>query len=209
MRRAVKALSAMVFFVLGAFVFCAADIIVLKDDQKFEADVKSFDAFYLNVVFPNGKEVTIPWNEVRYIKHTTTASSWLEETYMTNDDVEVKTLVSPLDPCLAMQKAIFPGIILKGAGHFYAKDSNAGMSLLSAGIVSAVIMAISVVEIITPQRQDQTLDVSKAVFYTGLTIFSASWLYDIVFAPGAAKKFNEKNTFLTEEWKKDENSAGE
>ncbi len=189
------------FILLFLFNLTKADIIILKDEQKFEADILNFDDYYLNLKLSNGKEISIPWIEVRNIKHTTTPSSWLEETHLTNEDIEVKTLVAPLLKETAFYKALFPGIIWRGAGHFYAKETNTGFSLLSAEVVSLVIMGISVNELLSPIKVGQTYNVSQIVFYTGLTLFVGSWLYDIIFSPFAVDRFNKQNKFLIEEEK--------
>jgi hypothetical protein len=186
-------------FLLMSYACVFADQIVLKDDQKFEADVKSFDSYYVLLELPNRRQVSIPWSEVRLVKHTTTASSWLEETYMNNDDVEVTSMIVPLNEGEAFQKAIFPGLIMHGSGHFYAKEQNAGFSLLSAEILSLVMMGISVNELLTPVAQDQSFNVSRAVFFTGLTMFVGSWLWDIAFSPKAVADYNERNKFLMNE----------
>jgi len=191
------AAAVLVFFIFAAA--ATADIITLKDDQVFEADVKSFDSFYVVVELKNGKIVSIPWVEVRKVKHTTTASSWLEEEYMTPADADVKTLVTPLSPDIALQKALYPGIVLHGSGHFYAKDQGKGMSILSAEILSLIIMGISMGEMFSPVEEDQSFNVTRVVFFTGLGIFTLSWLYDIIFSPGAVDEHNRKNKFLSEE----------
>jgi hypothetical protein len=158
----------LLFTVIIFSVSVSADTIILKDEQKFEADVQSFDSFYLNLKLSDERMVTIPWGEVRYIKHTTTASSWLEEEYMNNEDVKVKTKVTPLDPEVALHKALFPGFIVHGSGHFYAQDQNRGLSLMSLEIVSLVIMAISINAGIST---DATDDVTKGVFVSGSTMY--------------------------------------
>jgi len=183
---------------LVAALLCG-DTITLKDEQVFEADVKGFDSYYLNVELTNGKTISIPWGEVRFIKHTTTASSWLEEEYMDAGDTDVTTLVAPLDPGVAFQKAVFPGIVMRGAGHFYAKDNNRGISLLSAEILSLIIMGMNAVDVLTHDENSQASGVTQAVFYGGLTIFVGSWLYDIIFAPGAAEEFNKNHEFYLDE----------
>lgn len=185
--------------VIAALFLCGpvfADIIVLKDDQQFQAEVKNFDSFYLNVELSGGTPVSIPWNEVRMINHTTTASSWLEETHITKDDNEVNTLVVPLDENRGLEKALFPGLIMHGAGQFYAKDQNMGMSLLSAEIVSVIVMGISLNEVLGPNEQDDSLKVSKIVFYSGLTMFVAAWLWDIFTVRSAVSDYNSSHKFL-------------
>ncbi len=193
------------FAICAVFIFSAvsADKIILKDEQVFEADVTGFDEYYLEVTLENGKEISIPWAEVRYVKHTTTASSWLEETYMTDGDAEVKTYVSPLDPCVALQKAFFPGILTHGSGHLYARDEDRGISLLSAEILSVIIMGLSVMDVITHDADDRNTGITRGIFYGGLAVFTATWLYDIIFAPGAVKEFNEKHDFYLEEGETD------
>jgi|GEM_PF-1056589 hypothetical protein len=189
---------------VAAFLLCApvfADLIVLKDDQQFSADVKNFDAYYLNVLLSSGTPLAIPWNEVRLIKHTTTGSSWLEETYITKEDAEVNSLVVPLDENTGLQKAFFPGFIMHGAGQFYAKNQNMGMSLLSAEIVSVIIMGISLNEVLGPNDQGDSLNVSRIVFFSGLTMFAASWLWDVFTAKCAVSDYNSSHKFLIDEAK--------
>ncbi len=193
-----KKLMLLFFSAVLLFSPVSGDYIVLKDEQKFEADVTGFDSYYLMVKLANNKTISIPWNEVRLVKHTTTASSWLEETYMNNDDVEITSYISPLSESEAFQKAVFPGFIMHGSGHFYGKDQNMGFSLMSAEIVSLIIMGISLNEIITPV-DDQSNMVSQVVFYTGLGMFSVSWLWDMIFAPSAAAKFNSEHVFAVNE----------
>jgi flagellar biosynthesis protein FliR len=98
---------------------------------------------------------------------------------------------------------------MRGAGHFYAKDTNRGMSLLAAEIVSIFMMGLSVSEVIQPQEDSQATSVSRAVFYTGIAIFGGSWLYDVIFSGFAVDKFNNENNFLTQEKKDNAGSAGQ
>ncbi len=188
--------AAVVFLTVAA----CADEITLKDNQHFQAQVKSFDSYYLVVELPNRKSVSIPWNEVRLVRHTTTESNWLEETYMTQEDAEVTTLVTELNRDEALMKSLFPGFLVHGSGHFYGKDQNTGMSLLSAQILSIVMMAISLNEIISPvELETDSANVSKVIFYTGVTIFGVSWLWDIIFAPVSVDKYNSSHFFLMNE----------
>lgn len=192
MKKIISAVIILLSFSAGLF----ADTVILKDEQRFEADVISFDSYYLTVQLPNGVQTNIPWGEVRYIKHTTTASSWLEEEYMSSDDAEVTSLITPLYKDDAFQKAIFPGLVLHGAGHFYGKDQNTGLSLMSAEIVSLIIMGMSVQQFFAPAEPGYDYGVTKAVFISGVTIFTLSWLWDIIFAPQAVEKFNSEHEFL-------------
>ncbi len=173
-----------------------ADTITLKDDQQFSAEVTGFDSYYLTVVLENKKVVNIPWREVRFVKHTTTASSWLESTYINNEEADVSTLVSPISEDKAFWNAVFPGFIIHGSGHFYAKNQNMGMSLMSAEIVSLAIMAVSVNEVLAPVAPDESNTVSTAVFFTGLTMFTVSWVWDMIFARATAADYNASHEFL-------------
>ncbi|HDT15100.1 MAG TPA: hypothetical protein ENN55_02710, partial [Firmicutes bacterium] len=163
MRKKTIMTAVFVFFVFSA----PADTIILKDDQKFEADVIDFDAYYLTVELSNEKQAAIPWQEVRYIKHTTTEYDWRETMYIDNEDVEVRSLVVPLEKDIAFQKALFPGMVVHGAGHFYAKDTNRGMSLISAQILSLVMMGISINGVLAPEGASgvERDNVSTVVFY--------------------------------------------
>jgi|YelNatPaOPRAMG01_1025707.scaffolds.fasta_scaffold13066_7 hypothetical protein len=170
-----------------------SDTIILKDDQIFEADVKSFDSYYLVLKIQDNQEISIPWNEIKHIKHTTTAKNWMEDVYITSDDVEVTTLVTPLSNDIAFQRSLFPGLLIHGSGHFYAKDQNTGFTLLSAEIVSFILMTISFSEIISPVEKDQSFNMSKIIFYTGAAVFGGTWLYDLIFSGEAVKKYNQEN----------------
>ena len=188
----------MVVFLIAAFLapYVCADIITLKDDQQFTADVTGFDSYYLTALLTNNKTVNIPWREVRFVKHTTTASNWLEETYMSKEDSEVDTLVTPVSEDKAFWNAVFPGLVIHGSGHFYAKNQNMGMSLMSGEIVSLIIMAVSINEVLTPVAPDQSNGVSTAVFFTGLTMFAVSWIWDMLFAAPAAAEYNAAHDFM-------------
>jgi hypothetical protein len=186
----------------------SADTITLKDEQQFSADVKSFDKFFLVAKMADGQEISIPWKEVSSVSHTTTTESWLEETYMTAEPADVNTLVVPLSPGTAFFRALNPGILVHGSGHFYARDTNMGMSLLSAEIVSLIIMGISLAELATPVEQDQSYNVTKIVMYSGIVLFGGSWLYDLIFAGSAAERFNSENKFIMEGNSKDAGSPG-
>lgn len=180
---------------LGSSAVVMADTITLKDGQEFEADVADFDSYYLYLVIPGRDGISVPWPEVKSIRHTTTQENWIENNYITADETEVKTVAAPLSASLAMQKALFPGVAMRGAGHFYAKDTNMGMSLLSAEIVSLIMMGLSVSEMLQPQEGSQATVVSQAVFFSGLAIFGGSWLYDIIFSPAAVERLNKENGF--------------
>ncbi len=203
----------LIFFFMMFFLFFHAysDTVVLKDDQIFEADVLSFDSYYVVLKLQNNQEISLPWNEIKHIKHTTTPKNWMEDVYITSDDIEVSTLVSPLSTDIAFQKAIFPGLLIHGSGHFYARDQNTGYMLLSAEIVSLILMTISFSEIISPVTKDQSFNVTKVIFYSGLTVFGGTWLYDLIFSSGAVKGYNQENKdkFLIKENKGNENSTGQ
>lgn len=184
----------MILVVLSTYIF--ADNIILKDDQQFTADVVSFDSYYLVVKLENEKIVNIPWREVRFVKHTTTASSWLEDNYINKEEADVDTLVTPVSEDKAFINAVFPGLIIHGSGHFYAKNQNVGMSLMSAEIVSLIIMAVSINEVLTPVQKDQSMNVSTAVFFTGLAMFTASWAWDMIFVKSSAADYNSTHEFF-------------
>ncbi|MCX8094236.1 MAG: hypothetical protein N3E50_08750 [Candidatus Goldbacteria bacterium] len=200
-----------IFIIFFLFINIYSDTIILKDDQIFEADVLSFDSYYLVLKLQNNQEISIPWDEIKQIKHTTTSKNWMEDVYITPDDVEVTTLVAPLSTEIAFKKALFPGLLIHGSGHFYAKDYNTGYMLLSAEIVSLVLMSISFFEIISPVEKDQSFNVTKIIFFSGAAIFGGTWLYDLIFSSRAVEKYNQENKdkFLIKEDKKNENSTGQ
>lgn len=188
MRRIINFL--VVFFL---FINIYSDTVVLKDDQIFEADVLSFDSYYLVLKLHNNQEISIPWNEIKYIKHTTTTKNWMEDIYITSDDIEVSTLVTPLLTNISLHKAIFPGFFIHGSGHFYAKDQKTGYMLLSMEIVSLILMSMSFSEIISPLKKDQSFIMTNVIFYSSLAIFFGTWLYDLIFSSQAVQRYNQEN----------------
>jgi hypothetical protein len=210
-----KKIAAIIFFIAVSTVSLSADIITLKDGQEFPADVTGYDNFYLNLTaYPvtnttGGLEVSVPWAEVESIKHTTTEPDWLLATHITPEEADVTTLVVPLSRDTAFLKSLFPGIAMHGAGHFYGRDKNTGMSLVSAEIVSLIMMGLSAAEIIQPEEGSQASTVSRIVFFSGLTVFCGSWLYDLVFSGGSVDRFNSDNKFLIQEKKNNDSGAGQ
>jgi hypothetical protein len=217
-----KKLFAVTFIcIVWTFSACLhADMITLKDEQVFEADVVDFDEYYLNVRLikhgitetakpeEKGKDiVSIPWNEVAKIKHTTTGASWLEETHLSSIDTEVSTLVVPLSQDTAFSKSIFPGFLIHGAGNFYAKDRNTGMSLLSSEIAGLVLMAISGMQLLQPYDSSQNYSITYSMGGAGLGLFIGSWLWDMIFCRGTVEQYNNEHKFLINEGK-NENSSG-
>jgi hypothetical protein len=212
-----------------------ADRITLKDEQVFDADIINFDNYFLNVrlirpgmtetakpaeekikKFKSAKivktekskdEISIPWTEVLNIKHTTTASNWLEETHITSSDVDVNTFVVPFSEDTAFSKSVFPGILIHGAGSFYAKDNNMGMSLLSSEIVGVIISAISAEQMVQAYNPNQNYSTTYIMGAAGAAMFTISWLWDMIFCRGAVDKYNSEHKFLINEGN-NENSAG-
>jgi hypothetical protein len=199
----------MVIFFL--FIDLHSDTIVLKDDQTFEADVTGFDSYYLTIKLPDNRETSISWNEIKRINHTTTSKNWMEDIYITKDDAKVTTLVAPLVPDVSLRKAAFSGFFIHGAGHFYAKDQNTGFALLSAEIVSLILMGVSFSEMVSGNEKEQSYNVTQTIFYAGLVVFGGTWLYDMIFSQGAVKRYNQENKdkFLIKEDKNHENSTGQ
>jgi len=212
-----------------------ADRITLKDEQVFDADIINFDSYFLNVrlikpgmtetakpkeekikksknakrtKIEEGKdEISIPWNEVSSIRHTTTPSSWLEETHITPGDADVNTFVVPFSEGTAFAKSVFPGILIHGAGSFYAKDNNMGMSLLSSEIVGVIISAISAEQMVQAYNPNQNYSTTYIMGAAGAAMFTISWLWDIIFCRGAVDKYNSEHKFLINEGD-NENSTG-
>ena len=174
-----------------------ADVITLKDDQQFNADVISCDNYYITVALANGNTVALPWTEIRRMEHTNTPCNSAEELHINNQDAEVNTLIAPFSKDLAWQRAIFPGVIIHGAGHAYAKDQNTSLSLVSVEVLSVILMGISVNDFLTPTKTDsENYSVTQIMGTVGAVAFLGSWLYDIIFAPAAVEKFNSDKKFM-------------
>ena len=111
------------------------------------------------------------------------------------DSIRVHTLDSLKlkDPNKAILYAVVPGIVVHGAGHFYAGATTTGWVLLAGEVLSLGIMtyaaATGFAEAMGGSNSDIDDDIT-AIF--GATLFIGTWLYDLIGAPVVVQRENQK-----------------
>jgi len=84
--------------------------------------------------------------------------------------------------------ALVPGLLVHGAGHFYAGDLQRGWTLL--GIEAAGLGCIAY-----GNRGDS--DIRSAVALTGVALYFGSEIWDIIFTPEKVKRWNLEHRLQT------------
>lgn len=92
-------------------------------------------------------------------------------------------------PNTALLIAVVPGFLFHGSGHFYARKSLTGLALFATESVGLILWL----------RGSNFMggssggpDTEQAEFITGMALFFGSWAYDLIGAPLAVNKENEK-----------------
>lgn len=93
------------------------------------------------------------------------------------------------NPNTALLIAVVPGFVFHGSGHFYARKSLTGLALV----------AVEATGLILWLRGSNFMggssggpDTEQAEFITGMALFFGSWAYDLIGAPLAVTRENEK-----------------
>jgi TM2 domain-containing membrane protein YozV len=118
-------------------------------------------------------------------------------------DLSSETTRKKKSPLIALGIAFFPGIIVHGAGHFYAGKPKTGSLLLvgelvGVGCIAAGIVVISLgvfTKVGTLGAADVTEEASglaSGLVYVGSGLFLGTWVYDIVFAPISCLRYSEQ-----------------
>ena len=118
-------------------------------------------------------------------------------------DVSSKTIHRKKSPLIALGIAFFPGVIIHGAGHFYAGKPKTGSLLLvgklvGVGCIAAGIVVISLgvfTKVGTLGAADVTEEASglaSGLLYVGSGLFLGTWVYDVVFAPISCLRYSEQ-----------------
>ncbi|MGB2768290.1 MAG: hypothetical protein WBC88_01020 [Candidatus Zixiibacteriota bacterium] len=103
------------------------------------------------------------------------------------------------NPYLALGIAVYPGIALRGAGHWYAGKEGTAMILAGAAAVGALLLLGLTADpplegdgdtLNGDRKNDGSLEYACGV--TALVLVVGSWVYDIVGAPLAVKRQNER-----------------
>ena len=93
----------------------------------------------------------------------------------------------------ALLYAVIPGIVVHGAGHFYAGETTTGWVLVAGEVVSLSLAAYAIVVGIGESTNGSTSNSNAEIvgIFAG-TLFITTWLSDIVGAPVAVQKYNEE-----------------
>jgi hypothetical protein len=93
------------------------------------------------------------------------------------------------DPKMAVFYAVIPGILVHGAGHFYAEKPKTGLILFGAEALGLLFLMRGVAS----EFRENDSDGSGAFEgITGFTLVLGSWIYDLIGAPLAIERKNQK-----------------
>ena len=99
----------------------------------------------------------------------------------------------PKDPNTAILYAVVPGVVVHGAGHFYAGEKTTGWILLGGEIVSIAMVTYSIASGFAEAMGASDADLDDEILgVVGVGLFMGTWIYDIIGAPLAVEKENRK-----------------
>lgn len=94
------------------------------------------------------------------------------------------------NPNTALLIAVVPGFVFHGSGHFYARKSLTGLALFATESVGLILWLRG----INPfGGSGGSHDTEQVEYITGMALFFGSWAYDLIGAPLAVNKENEKS----------------
>ncbi len=97
------------------------------------------------------------------------------------------------DPKKAIFYAFIPGIVVHGSGHFYAGAKTTGWILVAGEIISLPLLTYAIGVGIGESTNGSTSngDAEIVGIFAG-TLFIGTWIYDLIGAPLAAQRQNQK-----------------
>jgi hypothetical protein len=105
------------------------------------------------------------------------------------------------DPSRAFLLGLFPGLLIHGYGHFYAKDKMTGVALLGGEVLSLTVIGIGLAAKNNPSgmsggvfgSNNATItNTGQRMIIFGCIGFGVTWLADMLHAPIAAKNYNDQ-----------------
>jgi len=97
------------------------------------------------------------------------------------------------DPGKAFFYALVPGLVVHGAGHFYAGDKTAGWVLVGGEVFGLCLIAYAAGarSDYKPLASDLD-DEAETIGVFGVGLFVGTWIYDVIGAPLAVRRENRK-----------------
>jgi hypothetical protein len=112
-----------------------------------------------------------------------------EDSIIVNHEVSRKLK----DPGKALLYALVPGLVVHGAGHFYAGDKTAGWVLVGGEILGLCLIAYAVGVRTDYKPQGSSLnDEAETIGVFGVGLFVGTWIYDVIGAPLAVQRENRE-----------------
>src|SRR5665213_1644693 len=166
----------------------AAMVVTLKDGQKADLILQSYDHFFLTALNSKGTRFDLPWTQVASVACPNAGADLaLMRGNITSDRAAVDSIIDPRYPSTAFERALWPGLILHGAGFRYAGDGGTFVDLAGAEIFGVVVGAFGLYLNSSPNKADSSKVVPQTLSVAGGVIFVGTWLWDLCFSPGAAR----------------------
>ncbi len=94
--------------------------------------------------------------------------------------------------------ATFLSIFIPGGGHFYAEEHSRGLTLLLTG--GGAMATGMVLGAVFPREKNMGFGVTAeeynwTYFLLGFAVYAGTWIYGIVDAPNAVRRYNERHGF--------------
>ena len=166
--------------------------VTLKDGQQADVTLRRYDSVFLTVLNAQGTAFDLPWVEVASIGGSEADPDLLlMRGHLDRSSVTVSSQLAAKQPRKAFSQALWPGILLHGAGHRYAGDQDAFFSLAGGELFGLVVGGFGLSEVLGPEKTGESKSTAIGLAASGGAIFALTWLWDLGFAPGAARKFNQ------------------
>lgn len=101
--------------------------------------------------------------------------------------------MSPKDPKAAFKAALWPDLLLHGWGHHVAGDQDTFLNLAGGELFGLVMLGFGLAEALGPDIKGESKATSQAIAMAGGAIFATTWIWDLVDAGAAARRFNQEH----------------
>ncbi len=171
----------------------------LKDGQVLAAQLLKSDAYFLSIANSRGTVFDVPWAEVAAVDSSELGADLaLLRGRITAEPSPVGSIIEARSGSKALGKALWPGFFLHGSGHRYAGDNDTFVSLAGAELFGVVVGGFGLNELLGPGKTGEHKDTALALAVGGASLFTLTWLWDLAFAPGAARRYNESKGLALE-----------